>query len=156
MRLQILLQVIRCASYSVSVWLRRVKRETAALTKKRKAAAVANTALTPEEIERVRKLAGYEFDPFVEIGYGGRRRRKRPEIPREYTDKVFLELLALLGPDIGDNGEAILRRVAQDAPWSLAPAVEEPLTDLAISKYNPGFLAQLTEAYYLDDESDGN
>ena len=125
------------------------------LDEKRKAAAVANTALTPEEIERVRKLAGYEFDPFVEIGYGGRRRRKRPEIPREYTDKVFLELLALLGPDIGDNGEAILRRVAQDAPWSLAPAVEEPLTDLAISKYNPGFLAQLTEAYYLDDESDG-
>lgn len=112
------------------------------LDEKKKAAAVANNTLTPDEIE---------FDPFVEIGYGGRR-RKRPEIPREYTDRVFLELLALLGPDLGDEGEAILLRVARDAPWSLAPAVEEPFTDLAISKCRRGLLAQLTEAYYLDDE----
>ena len=125
------------------------------LDEQREDANDANTALTPEEIERVRKLAGYEFDPFTEIGYGGRQRRKRPEVPSECTDEVYLELLALLGPDLGDSGEEILRRVARDAPWSLAPAVEEPFAGLALSKYRRGLLAQLTEAYYLDDESNG-
>ena len=125
------------------------------LDEQREVANAANTAPTPEEIERIRNLAGFQFDPFTEIGYGGRHRRKRPEVPSECTDEVFLELLALLGPDLGAAGEEILRRVARDAPWTLAPAVEEPLAGLALSKYNPGFLAQLTEAYYLDDESDG-
>ena len=125
------------------------------LDEQREDANAANTALTPEEIERVRKLAGYQFDPFTEIGYGGRRRRQRPEVPSECRDEVFLELLALLGPDLGDSGEAILLRVARDAPWTLAPAVEEPFAGLALSKYRRGLLAQLTEAYYLDDESNG-
>ena len=125
------------------------------LDKKREAAAAAQAARTPEEIERGRKLAGYQFDPFTVLGYGGHQRRKRPEVPSECTDEVFLELLALLGPDLGDSGEEILRRVARDAPWMLAPAVEEPFAGLALSKYRRGFLAQLTEAYYLDDESNG-
>ena len=125
------------------------------LDEQREVANAANTAPTPEEIERIRNLAGFQFDPFTEIGYGGRHRRKRPEVPSECTDEVFLELLALLGPDLGDSGEEILRRVARDAPWTLAPAVEEPLAGLSLSKYRRGLLAQLTEAYYLDDESNG-
>ena len=121
----------------------------------RKDADITNTALTPEEIERGRKLAGYQFDPFKKIGYGPRHRQKRPGVPSECTGEAFLELLALLGPDLGDSGEAILRRVARDAPWLLAPAVEEPYSGPAISQYRRGLLVQLTEAYYLDDESDG-
>ena len=76
-------------------------------------------------------------------------------MPREITDEVTLELLALLGPDLGDDGEAILRRVAKDAPSWLAPAVEELLTGRALASGRRGLLAELTEAYYLDDEIDG-
>ena len=76
-------------------------------------------------------------------------------MPREIRDKVVLELLALLGPDLGEDGEAILRRVARDAPSWLAPAVEELLTGRALAGYQRGFLAELAEAYYLDDAVDG-
>ena len=94
-------------------------------------------------------------ESLVRAGYGGRRRQQRPEVPRVCRDEVFLELLALLGPDLGDEGEAILLRVARDAPSSLAPAVEELFTGDALAGYQRGLLAQLTLAYYLDDEADG-
>ena len=93
---------------------------------------------------------------FSEIGYGGRHRRQRPEVAHELTDAIVLELLALLGPDLGNDGEAILRRVAQDAPSEIAPAVEELFTGRALATYRRGLLARLTEAYYLDDEADGS
>ena len=67
-----------------------------------------------------------------------------------------MELLALLGPDLGGQGEAILLRIAQDAPSSLAPALEKLFTDLALASYRRGLLARLTQAYYLDDEADGS
>jgi hypothetical protein len=92
---------------------------------------------------------------FTEIGHR-RRRRQRPEVPREISDEIVVELLALLGSDLGEDGEAILRRVAQDAPWWLAPAVEELLAGRALATYRRGFLAELTEAYYIDDEEDGS
>ena len=38
----------------------------------------------------------------------------------------------------------------------LAPAVESPFTGNALAHYGPGLLADLTEAYYLDDEADGS
>ena len=122
----------------------------------REAAAAARAARTPEEIERERRFLERNRVLFTTISHGGRPRRKRPEVPWEYREEVLLELLALLGPDLGDRGEAILRRVAQDAPSSLAPAIEEPFTGLALAKYRRGFLALLTEAYYLDDEADGS
>ena len=126
------------------------------LAERREAAAAARAARTPEEIERERLFLESHPLHFTTIGHGGRRRRKRPEVPREYRDEVLLELLTLLGPDLGDRGEAILQRVAQDAPSSLAPAIEEPFTGLALAKYRRGFLALLTEAYYLDDDADGS
>ena len=89
------------------------------------------------------------------IGYGRQHRRQRPDVPREITDEIILELLALLGPDVGDDGEAILRRVAENAPWCLRPAVDRFLTGRALADGPPGLLADLTEAYYLDDEGDG-
>ena len=73
----------------------------------------------------------------------------------EAVDEIVLELLALLGPDVGDDGEAILRRVAKDAPWQLGPAVDKFLTGVALSNATPGLLADLTEAYYLDDDDVG-
>lgn len=76
--------------------------------------------------------------------------RRVPAI-HEATDQVVLELLALLGPDLGEEGEEILRRVAQEAPGWIAPAVEEPFAGHALAQYMPGLLADLTEAYYVDD-----
>jgi hypothetical protein len=75
-------------------------------------------------------------------------------MPREVRDDTLLELLALLGPDLGEEGEHLLRRVAEDAPWDLGPTVEEPGTGRAIASYGHGLLADLVEAYYLDDEED--
>ena len=94
--------------------------------------------------------------PLSEIGYGGRQRRHRPPVPRECKDEVFMELLALLGPDLGEEGEEILIRIARDAPSYLAPALEELFTDNALASYRRGLLAHLTQAFYLDDESDGS
>ena len=148
------------AGHPLRILLRRRLVETCAagdrrLDEEREAAAAARAARTPEEIERERRFEERNLELFAELGYGGRHRRKRPDVPSECTDEVFLELLALLGPDLGDTGEEILRRVARDAPAWLAPAVEEPFAGLALSKCRRGLLAQLTEAYYLDDESNG-
>ena len=87
--------------------------------------------------------------------YGQPHSRQRIDVPKEITDEIVLELLALLGPDVGDDGEAILRRVAKDAPWHLGPAVDKLLTGVALSNATLGLLAHLTEAYYLDDEGVG-
>ena len=107
-------------------------------------------------IERARRSAGSHNDRFVEVGYGSRPRRQRPEVPREITDAIVLELLALVGPDLGSDGEAILCRVARDAPSWLAPAVEELFTGHALANYRRGLLVRLTEAYYVDEESGGS
>ena len=87
-----------------------------------------------------------------QLDYGMPPRRERPQVPSVCRDRDYIELLALLGPDLGDEGESILQRVAQDAPSSLVPAVEALLTPQALSQYRCGLLAELTEAYYLDDE----
>ena len=126
------------------------------LAKEKEAAAVKHAARTPEEIEKERRFVESHRGLFSEIGYGGGRRRKRPEVPREITVEIVLELLALLGADLGIDGEAILCRVARDAPSELAPAVDELLSGVALGGYGRGLLARLTEAYYLDDESDGS
>ena len=125
------------------------------LAEKREAAEAARAARTPEEIEQERQLLERHGVLFSEIGYGGRRPRQRPEVPREIKNKDVLELLALLGPDLGDDGAGILRRVAKDAPSWLAPAVEELITGRALATSRRGLLAELTEAYYLDDDVNG-
>lgn len=84
-----------------------------------------------------------------------RERRRRPEVPPEITDEIVMELFSLLGPDLGTDGEEILRRIARDAPDSLVPCLEQPAGSLGLSQYRNGLLADLTEAYYLDDEQDG-
>ena len=126
------------------------------IAEERKAAVAARAARTPEDSAVERQHEERHQYLMSEIGSGGRRHRQRPEIPPEITDESVIELLALLGPDIGEDGEAILRRVARDAPQSLAPAVEEFLTGRALAGTRRGLLAALTEAYYLDDEADGS
>ena len=128
------------------------------LRAEREAAAAARAARSADEIEEERKLRerhrGLLTAP---VGYPrSRRRRRRPQIPREITDEAMVELLALVGADLGDQGEAILLRVARDAPSELGPAVEKLLAGRALAACRRGFLAQLTQAYYLDDEEDGS
>ncbi|TGG91619.1 MAG: ATP-binding protein [Aphanocapsa feldmannii 277cV] len=84
------------------------------------------------------------------------------ELLREFKDEIVLVLLALLGSDLGDDGVAILRKVAKDEPWQLGPMVDDPhqsLVSLALinverENIGRGLLAELTEAYYLDDNID--
>lgn len=127
------------------------------LDQEQEAAAAARAARTPEEIEEDRQLEERHRDLLGPV-IGRRRhaRRHRPPLPCELTDDTILELLALLGPDLGEVGEELLRRVARDEPWQLAPAVEQPLTGRALVGYRRGLLADLTEAYYLDEEEDGS
>ena len=128
------------------------------LQAERDAAAAARAARSAAEIEEERKLRerhrGLLGGP---VGYPrSRRPKRRPQIPREITDETMIELLALVGPDLGDQGEAILLRVAREAPSEIEPAVEKPLAGRALAGCRRGFLALLTEAYYLDDEEDGS
>ena len=83
-----------------------------------------------------------------------RRRRRTELVPRECRDEDFVELLALLGPEIESRCEKILGRIAENAPDCLAPAVEEPLTGWSLANSRPGLLGEMTEAYYLDLEPD--
>jgi hypothetical protein len=126
------------------------------LQEEREAAAAARAARSPEEIEEERKFRESHRALFTEVGYPRSRRRERPDVPREVTDETVVELLALLGPDLGAEGESVLRRIANDAPSWLHPALEELLTGRALAAYRRGFLAELTEAYYLDDDEDGS
>jgi hypothetical protein len=87
-------------------------------------AAAARAARSPEEIaaeeERIKKFA-----PFTELGFPRRKRRvPKRRRPYEWIDESSIGHLALLGKDLGPEGEAILRRIAEDEPHSLAPAVE--------------------------------
>lgn len=88
------------------------------------------------------------------INCDGQKSQRRPTIPRALKDRVVLELLALLGPDLGCDGEAILCRIAKETPAWLGPVVDDLFTSKAIAGGRRGLLAELTEAYYLDDEVD--
>ena len=113
------------------------------------------TTSAPREAAGFRRLE--EDDPllFSEIGHGdqGKPPRRRMRVPNEIGNEPVLELLALLGRDLGESGESILRRVAREAPAWLGPAVEEPFTGHALATYRRGLLAELTEAFYLDDRT---
>jgi len=111
-------------------------------------------ARTPEQIaaddERRRRF------PSLSSVSGGRRRRSRPAGRRSYLwiSEEQIEHLALLGPDLGDEGEVILRRIAEDDPQSLDAAVEPLLTGQSLASRDPGLLADLAAAYYIEDDED--
>lgn len=119
------------------------------------ASEAARAARTPEKVERDERMAA-QSRLSREIGYPRGRPRRRRDLPREVTDKVMVELLALLGPDLGDDGEALLRQVAHESPVDVGPAVEGPLAGRALASRPQGFLAEMTAAYYLDEDEDGS
>lgn len=61
-----------------------------------------------------------------------------------------IESLALMGPDLGDDGAFILRQVAENSPHMLAPAIESPLTGFALAKFDNSLLIDIAEAYYIN------
>jgi DNA-binding transcriptional ArsR family regulator len=74
------------------------------------ARAAARAAITDEQQAAIR---GARKNIFGEIGYPrSRRRRPRTVISREVTEESVVELFALLGPDLGVDGEAVVRRIA--------------------------------------------
>jgi hypothetical protein len=113
-------------------------------------------ARTPDEIaadeERRRK-----FDSTSSV-FMSRRRRRRPEPPRHRPHQWIrdrqVEHLALLGPDLGSDGEAILRRIAEDEPHFLDHAVESIFAGHSLSAYDPKLLIDLAAAYYIEEEDD--
>lgn len=119
---------------------------------RRQAKAPERTAHTPEAVEhecqfQEGNLIFSDTDPSYHHS-----RRRQEKIPNEIKDELILELLALLGPDRGEEGEAILMRVAEDAPRYLAPAVDDLFAGRALAKGRPGLLADLTQVYYLDED----
>ena len=104
-------------------------------------------ARSPEQIEeedeaRIRMSQLHSlFEP---------QRQRRESLPFELTDEVTLELLVLLGPDLGASGEQLLRRVAANDPERLQKAVEALLAGESLAQHDHGLLVDLVEAYYID------
>jgi hypothetical protein len=127
-----------------------------ALDEQEAARQAAPAARTPEEIaadeERRKQFAAISSFSM------SRRRRRRPEPtrhrPYQWIHDAQIEHLALLGPDLGDEGEAILRRIAEDEPHSLDHAVEPLLAGQSLATYDPKLLIDLAAAYYIEDEDD--
>ena len=126
------------------------------LAKEQAAAETALAARTSDEIERDRMREEKKARLLAAAGHDRTSHAERPAVPREITDEVVLELVALLGPDLGGQGEAILRRVAQGAaPW-LFPAVDGFVVGRALAAYGRGLLGDLIEAYYVDAAADSS
>ena len=77
--------------------------------------------------------------------------RKRESLPIELCRESTLKFLALLGPDLGASGEALLRRIADNDPGSLEAVIETPFAGDSLAQHDHGLLANLVEAYYIDD-----
>lgn len=69
-------------------------------------------------------------------------------IPR-WNYESCIESLALMGPDLGDDGASTLRQIVENSPHILAPAIEAPLTSFALAKFDNSLLVDIAEAYYI-------
>lgn len=113
-------------------------------------------ARTPEEIAadeaRRKELAAISSFSM------SRRRHKRPKPtrhrPYQWIRDPQIEQLALLGPDLGAAGEAILRRIGEDEPHSLDHAVEPIFAGASLAAYDPRLLIDLAAAYYIEGDED--
>ncbi len=89
-----------------------------------------------------------------DIFNGNRRpRRSRGKLDWQITEERFIQLFALLGPDINDEIRACLLEVAADSPSFLQPAVDFDWSAWGLGAHDPKFLLALTEAYYIDLQS---
>lgn len=117
-----------------------------------RAAAEALAARTPEQVAKDEARRSRLPSSSGPIGFRRRRQQVRKQSqPRELTQETVVEQLGLLGSDLGEAGESLLRRIAEHAPSRLEPAVETILAGQAIASYSPTLLTELTEAYYLED-----
>lgn len=113
-------------------------------------------ARTPEEIaadEERRK----QFAAISSFSMSRRRRKRREPTrhrPYQWIRDAQIEQLALLGPDLGASGEAILRRIGEDEPHSLDHAVEPIFAGVSLAAYDPTLLIDLAAAYYIEDGED--
>ena len=85
------------------------------------------------------------------------RRRIREDLLQrwsEYPDELFIEALALLGPDSDDRTQKALRDLATERPWDLMPVVERPDSTLTLARHDLTLLVELTLAYYVDNNAD--
>lgn len=71
-------------------------------------------------------------------------------------DEQLLESLALLGADSNDASLNALRTVAREAPDLLAPVVESLHVALLLAAQDPALLAELAQAYYIEDPDDAH
>ncbi|GAA4762983.1 ATP-binding protein [Citricoccus nitrophenolicus] len=84
-----------------------------------------------------------------------KKRVRQGALSWQITQERYIQLLALLGPDINDEVRACLSEVAADSPSSLQPAVDLDWSAWGLGAYDPKFLLQLTEAYYIDNRGSG-
>lgn len=113
-------------------------------------------ARTPEQIA-ADEARHKEFDVMRQGSLGGRRRRRKKSARHrtyQWIGDARIEQLALLGPDLGQSGEAILRRIAEDEPQSLDHAVEPLLAGQSLALYDRELLIDLAAAYYIEDDED--
>ena len=76
-----------------------------------------------------------------------------PRSSREIKEEV-VELLALVGPDLGER----VRQYCGASGRTQLPGLRLPSRSCSPVARSPdieGFLAEVTEAYYIDDEADG-
>lgn len=127
----------------------------AAAERERVAKQFALAARTPEQIaadeERLKKFAG-----FASVFPDRARPKPEPARPQSYLwiRDIQIEQLALLGADLSPAGEGILRRIAEDEPHSLHPAIEPVLTGMGLASYDPSLLIELSAAYYIEDDEE--
>jgi hypothetical protein len=115
-------------------------------------------ARTPEEVA-VDEEQRRKFASMGSVSMPRRRRRQLKPMryrPHQWIRGAHVEHLALLGPDLGPEGEAILRRIAEDEPHSLDHAVETVFAGNSLSAYNSKLLIDLAGAYYIEEEYDDN
>lgn len=95
--------------------------------------------------------------PVVVSRFGGSEssRRKRRRLPYQIVAERYVQLLALLGPDIDEDVRACLEEVAADSPSRLKPAVDLSWSAWGLGLYDPTLLLELTEIYYIDRRGSG-
>lgn len=79
------------------------------------------------------------------------RARRRRTLNWKITQERYIQLFALLGSDINDDVRGCLTEVAAEASACLRPAVDLDWSAWGLAAYDPNFLLQLTEAYYIDN-----
>lgn len=87
------------------------------------------------------------FNIFCGTGISKRNQRS---LGWRVTQERYIQLLALLGPDITEEVRACLSEVAEDSPSRLQSAVDLGWSARGLGSYDPKFLLELTEAYYID------